>query len=217
MTVRRTPSIAALVTVLAALLLAGCSATGGGETAASPDSERTTTTTTTEVEPPEGMEFEKVGRILEDGELDRSIVREEASDLLRRFEGATPDQTDCYTDHLISELGLARLQEMGVGTVSLTSGSVLDAALESEHDAIGFMAPMFDCLDMRPKVMEDLGDVPVRARDCVADRVLDDRAVRIVFVYGTRKGSDPDPEMEAMMDPLLRRLFAIEAECIAGG
>lgn len=127
----------------------------------------------------------------------------------------TSDQIDCYTSSLIREVGLQRLEALGVPQVDPLSGVVLSRMTTNIDDAAAYFTPMFTCLDGDRFVRESVADLPPAAQDCVVESVLADREVRVIYVLGTKHGSKPDPAIERMTAPLIQRSWDIEEECLA--
>lgn len=154
----------------------------------------------------------------EDGRssLDRAALRASLDEALAETSlDPTDDQVDCYTDSLIDEVGLERLDALGVPAVDPLAGVVLGSMTTNIDDAAAYFTPMFTCLDGDLFVRSSLPSLPAAVEDCVVDAVLADREVRVIYVLGTKKGADPDPDVVRMTAPLLERSFEIEAECQA--
>jgi hypothetical protein len=151
-------------------------------------------------------------------DLDRAGLRASVEEAMG---GSSPDPTsaqiDCYTDSLIEEVGLERLDALGVPTVDPLSSVVLGRMVTNIDDAAAYFTPVFTCLDGDRFVRESVANLPRRVQDCVVDAVLADREVRVIYVLGTKEGSTPDPLIERMTAPLIERSFEIQDDCIAKG
>jgi hypothetical protein len=177
--------IAALVVMAA--LICGCGSDGEGESAAVPT--------------PEGMSVEAVADGLESG----------SDSVLNADPSAGPDEVRCVAQQLTERLSDEELSALGLPQ-DLSGMS----SLFSNRSALrGFFAAVFECLDMRSFVIDQLALPDDRQAACVADLVVDDEDVRLLFVLGTRSGS-PGPPEGAFAEEL-SRLDEYTARCASAG
>ncbi|HEX7136072.1 MAG TPA: hypothetical protein VF228_26060, partial [Iamia sp.] len=67
------------------------------------------------------------------------------------------------------------------------------------------------CLDLRPFLIEQLADLPAAQGRCIAELVVADEDVRLLFLVGTTDGSDPPPADTYAEE--LAQLSEYEATC----
>ena len=117
-------------------------------------------------------------------------------------------EAQCFAERLVEAFDDETLQRIGLPEDLDGVPTLLDdgPALLSFFDAT------FDCLDMRSFVAEQLPELSEPQRSCVADLVVNDEDVRLLFVLGTTTGSPGPPT--GSFEEELARLSQFEADCV---
>jgi hypothetical protein len=205
----RRPLLALLTAALVpVLLLAGCGSDSSSEAEATTSTEATESSTTTAAPPTDTA--------------DAPVTREALIELAEEEFAETPPSTlpgqaegewsSCWADRLLEEIGAERLAELQVTEIGLFSSALLLQIVEDIDETAAYLTPMFDCTDVRPLVLGDLGRLDPDEAACVADAVLADREVRLLFVVGTTDDRDED-ELSADWQALVDEYDAMVAAC----
>ena len=125
-------------------------------------------------------------------------------------------EAQCLADELDARLGLGRLAEVGFVGDAEEFGEDFERWLLAEFppndEVLTFWSALFDCVDGRAFILEELDLDENEASLCAADAILEDPEVRLLFVYGNTSGS-PTTEPSGPMLDWFDRLQRYQDEC----
>jgi hypothetical protein len=197
------PRLAAGV-VLTALLLAGCGDDGGGDDRGAVTS---TSTSATAASPSTTDAGETAGGAVDAGAVEAALLDEETESPLRVDPTAGPEEARCVAGRLVADMSAEELAAIGLPD----DFDGLTSILADEDATLRFFAGVFDCLDMVPFLIEAQDELPEARARCIAEQVVDDAGVRLLFLVGTTDGSTPGAP--GQYDEEIARLDAYRASC----
>jgi hypothetical protein len=181
-----------VVVALAAALAVGC----GSDDDASP-----AVTSTAPERTSAGSEAVTV-----DGVVD-ALTSDATGSPLAADETAGREEARCVAERLVQDLSVDELTEIGLPD----DFDGLPSIFGDEGTTRRVFDPLFDCLDLRPFLIEQMDDLPAARARCIAELVAVDEDVRLLFLVGTTDGSDPVPA-DAYAEELAR-LSEYRATC----
>ena len=139
-----------------------------------------------------------------------ALLTDTGNSPLQADPSAGEPEARCLAERLIADFGEDTLRRAGLPE----DLSGLTALLDDEESIRRFASALFDCLDMRSFIAGELTQLEPEQAACVAELVVVDEEVRLLFLIGTRKGS-PTPPTDEYADELAR-LDAYIAQCETG-
>lgn len=174
--------------VVALLAFTGCSS--GDDAAAAEDEETTTSTEAPTLAEEIAQAFLGDGTALSDDQSDAEV------------------QARCLGERLVADFSADDLERAGLPD----DLDEITRLFVDEASTLRFFDAMFTCVDMRDFLIDEISTLPRPQAACVADLVLVDEQVRLLFVLGTTRGS-PGPPEGAFTDEL-ERLDTYIADCV---
>lgn len=131
--------------------------------------------------------------------LDRAMQDFDAEDAAP----LTRDDAECMVTRMVQDLGVDRLDEIGLTAESFAEDEDLPEDL-SEDDARRVLRSMERCFDVRDLFLaglEESGDVPEEARQCIAEQLDDDFIQKVMLALLTEgeEAMASDPELTSEM------------------